>query len=102
MGRTLERVQAMYHWDNMSQDVKQFKLQYPDCVTAAPPPHERVLSQGNVVPDNPFHTLGMDFAVTLPKTPRGNTVLCVWVCWFTGYVILFKILDHNSLVACSA
>ena len=60
------------------------------------------MSQGNVVPDYPFHTLGMDFAVTLPPTPRGNTVLCVWVCWFTGFVICKALPDRKAhTVACA-
>ena len=100
--RTYEKARSMFYWDTMSTDIKSFVKNCVDCNTAAPPPNTHVMSQGNVVPDYPFHTLGMDFAVTLPPTPRGNTVLCVWVCWFTGFVICKALPDRKAhTVACA-
>ena len=55
-----------------------------------------------MVPEYPFHTLGMDFAVEMPISTRGNTVLCVWVCWFIGYVICKALPDRKAhTVACA-
>ena len=100
--RTYEKLRSMFYWDTMSTDARSFVKNCVDCNTAAPPPNVHAMSQGNVVPDYPFHTLGMDFAVTLPPTPRGNTVLCVWVCWFTGFVICKALPDRKAhTVACA-
>ena len=44
----------------------------------------------------------MDFAVDMPKSYLGNVVLCVWVCWFTGYVICKALSDRKAhTVACA-
>ena len=44
----------------------------------------------------------MDFAVDMPKSHRGNVVLCAWVCWLTGFVICKALPDRKAhTVACA-
>jgi hypothetical protein len=44
----------------------------------------------------------MDFATAMPLSTRGNTVLCVWICWFSGFVICEALPDRKAQTVAEA
>ncbi len=102
--RTYERVRNTYFWHNMYQDVTNFVDTCLDCITSRPPPTKAMMAPtpGSLEPEFPFHTIGMDFATDMPKTHRGNKLLCVWTCWFTGYVICEALPDKRAQTVAEA
>ncbi len=75
-----------------------------DCITSRPPPTKAMMAPtpGSLEPEFPFHTVGMDFATEMPPTARGNKLLCVWTCWFTGYVICAALPDKSAQTVAEA
>jgi hypothetical protein len=53
------------------------------------------LPQISIIPDGPWHTLGMDTLI-MPKTSSGNTGVLVVVDLFTSFVFLFPIKKHDA------
>ena len=102
--RTYERVRNMYFWHNMYQDVTHYVENCLDCITSRPPPTKAMMAPtpGSLEPEFPFHTVGMDFATEMPQTSRGNKLLCVWTCWFTGYVICAALPDKSAQTVAEA
>ena len=74
---TYERIRAMYYWDGMYSDVKECVNTCADCNTSRGAVPVETPSPGNITADYPFHTIGMNHAVAMPKSFRNNTVLCV-------------------------
>ncbi|KAH9102661.1 hypothetical protein AeMF1_020789 [Aphanomyces euteiches] len=95
--KTYERIRLHFYWATMRSDIKSFIDSCPECNTANPPPNhlQAAPSPGNLLPEYPMHILGMDFAVDLPMSSRGNTTLVVFLDLFTSYLMV-KALPNKS------
>ena len=82
--RTLEHLQRSFTWPRMRADVAEYVRQCQSCQQHKVP---RVkpggLLQPVEIPDGPWECVSLDFITCLPKTPRGNDALIVFVDKFS-------------------
>ncbi|KAF0690779.1 Aste57867_17859 [Aphanomyces stellatus] len=88
MDKTYERLKKDFYWTSMYADARNFVVCCEECNTGGPPPRVDAMTPGNLTPEYPMHIVGMDFAVELPKSNRGNTVLEVFLDWYTAFVMV--------------
>ncbi|KAH9149768.1 hypothetical protein AeRB84_007273 [Aphanomyces euteiches] len=102
LDKTYNRLRRDYYWVAMYADAKNFIECCPDCNTSGPPPRIKARSPGNLTPEYPMHIVGMDFAVDLPKSTRGNTVLVVFLDWYTAFIMVKAIPRRDAFTTAQA
>ncbi|KAG3195690.1 hypothetical protein PC128_g8269 [Phytophthora cactorum] len=100
--RTYQRVKKDYYWSGLYSDVEKHVRSCSDCSTSKSRPQLRGYSPGNILAERPFQIVSMDFVIPLPKSRRGNTVLLLFQCAFTGYVIAKAMADTSALKVAQA
>ncbi|GMF63143.1 unnamed protein product [Phytophthora fragariaefolia] len=97
--RTYHRVKTDYYWIGLYADVVKHVQSCEDCSTSKSKPHLKGYSPGNVMSEQPFHVVSMDFVIPLPRTRRGNTntVLLLFQDHFTGFVIDKAMTETGAL-----
>jgi ribonuclease HI len=88
IGKTYARLRESYHWNGMYADTEAYIKACSDCATGKGKPAFEGLTPGNLRATRPFQCVAMDFAVALPESHNGNTMLLLFTCLFTGYMIL--------------
>ena len=96
--KTYERIRAQFYWSTIRDDIKRYINGCAECNTAAPSPGhlQEAPTPGNLLPEYPLHIIGMDFAVDLPKSTRGNTTLVVFLDLFTSYLMTKALPDKSA------
>ncbi|OWY91631.1 reverse transcriptase, partial [Phytophthora megakarya] len=74
IARTFYRVKLDYYWTGLYADVPRHVRSCPDCSSSKSRPTTRGYSPGNILAEQPFQVVSMDFVIPLPKSRRGNTV----------------------------
>ncbi|GMF49549.1 unnamed protein product [Phytophthora lilii] len=96
--RTYQRVKHDYYRFGLYTDVEKHVKSCPDCSSSKSRPHLRGYSPGNVLAEQPFQIVSMDFVIPLPKSRRGNTALLLFQCSFTGFVIAKAMSDTSAFM----
>ncbi|KAG3120790.1 hypothetical protein PI124_g18338 [Phytophthora idaei] len=94
--RTYHRVKKDYYWSGLYSDVEKHVRSCSDCSTSKSRPQLRGYSPGNILAEEPFQIVSMDFVIPLRKRRRGNTALLLFQCVFTGYVIAEAMTDTSA------
>ncbi|KAG2762509.1 hypothetical protein Pcac1_g25749 [Phytophthora cactorum] len=95
--RTFQRVKSDYYWTGLYAAVEKNVKSCPDCSSSKSRPQLRGYSPGNVLAERPFQSVSVDFVIPLPKTWRCNTVLLLFQCSFTDFVIGKAMSDTSAL-----
>ena len=86
---TLELVRRHFWWTGMTSDVTTFVASCPECQSSkASHQLPSGLLQSLDIPDERFHTVGMDWVTGLPRSPAGNDSVLVFVDKTSGMVHL--------------
>ncbi|KAH9094266.1 hypothetical protein Ae201684P_016876 [Aphanomyces euteiches] len=96
--KTYEKIRPNYYWSTMLADIKTFIENCAECNRAGAPPnrHMAAPSPGNISPEYPLNIIGLDFAIKLPKSDRGNSVLIVFIDFFTAYLMVKPAPDRSA------
>ncbi|POM80255.1 LOW QUALITY PROTEIN: Reverse transcriptase, partial [Phytophthora palmivora] len=100
--RTFNRIRQVYYWIGLYADVERHVRSCPDCSSSKSRPQLRGYSPGNVLAERPFQLVSMDFVIPLPKSRRGNTVLLLFQCAFTSFVMGKAMADTTALCVAKA
>ncbi|OWY91874.1 reverse transcriptase [Phytophthora megakarya] len=96
--RSYQRVKHDYYYIGLYANVEKHVKSCLDCSSSKSLPQLKGYSPGNVLAERPFQVVSMDFVIPLPRSRRGNTVLLLWQCSFTGFVIAKAMSDTDALI----
>ncbi|GMF46647.1 unnamed protein product [Phytophthora fragariaefolia] len=100
--RTFHRVKADYYWIGLYADVEKHVRSCPHCSSINSRPQLRGYSPGSVLAERPLPIVSMDFDILLLKYRMGNTVLLLFQCAFTGFVMAKAMLNTSTLCVAQA
>ena len=96
--RLMPTISVRYYWKNLPNDIKEFVRTCVTCQFSKVPtnrPTSRLYPLQ--VPVRPFRMWAMDYKSLVRQTNEGNKHILVFVCHFSGYVILVPTPDETAL-----
>ena len=95
--KTYERLQALVYWKGMKAAVQHYVESCHTCKTNKDrTTRENGLLQPLPVPDRPWTHISMDLVTHLPRTPKGNNAIVVFVDRFSKQARFIACTDNSS------
>jgi hypothetical protein len=97
MDKTEELTTRYFFWPNMQRDIREYIRTCDKCQRNKPT--NRVPAgplQPLPIPAYPWEQISMDLIVELPKTPRGNSAIVVFIDRLTKQVLLAPLSDDTT------
>ena len=101
--RRMPTISARYYWKNLPNDIKEFVRTCVTCQFSKVPTNKPTSPLYPLqVPVRPFQMWAMDYRSLVRQTNEGNKHILVFVCHFSGYVVLIPTPDETALTTAKA
>uniref|UniRef100_H3ACW4 Gypsy retrotransposon integrase-like protein 1 n=1 Tax=Latimeria chalumnae TaxID=7897 RepID=H3ACW4_LATCH len=99
IAKTLKRLQHRVFWPDMRADVVAYVKSYQICQTTKPSQQRPAGYMIPIEPQYPWEYCGVDFIGPLPRTPRGNQYLLIFLDFFSKWVEIFPVKAATAQTA---
>ena len=97
--KTLKAIKSRFYWRNADKEVGDYVRNCPSCqLQTTHPSKPKGLLQPLDVPPYAWHTVTTDYITGLPRTPKGNNAIAVFVDKLTKHVHAVPCSDTSTAV----